>query len=215
MKEIAVIFDFDATLIGDEGLEDMDSFVLEAINASRNRKEEITMEEIHKSNSSLDLVKKWVTPEMVDSVYDRIIKNNVRSMHNAVRDEAMLKTLVEMRSCCKLCVFSGREAKSLESGLRQLGLYGLFDMIIPDTENFLSKPNPEAILYIASHYGIPLDRCVYVGDKTVDYDTTQHAGCRFVGAAWYRGTRGLAGVPGNLICFNIQDLSDKIMHPSS
>jgi HAD superfamily hydrolase (TIGR01549 family) len=214
-KKIAVIFDFDGTLIGDIGLKNTDNFILEIINANRHRKDELSMEELRRSNSSLDLVKRWIEPQMMNDVYLQVTENNIKSMQNAVCDAVMLKNLIEMRKHYKLFVFSGRDAESLEFGLRQLGLYDLFEMIISDTGDFSPKPNPDAILYIAKHCDISLDRCVYVGDKADDYDMAQRTGCGFIGAAWHRGIKDLVAVPEKLLCLNIEDLSEKIMHLGS
>jgi HAD superfamily hydrolase (TIGR01549 family) len=54
------------------------------------------------------------------------------------------------------------------------------------------KPHPEALLKAAAKFGLPANRCIYIGDHPDDMEAAAAAMCAAIGVTW-AGECGIAG----------------------
>lgn len=59
-----------------------------------------------------------------------------------------------------------------------------FDPVFGQRPDTPRKPDPEATLQIARHWGIPVGNCRFIGDSTVDLETARAAGIPAIAVAW-------------------------------
>jgi HAD superfamily hydrolase (TIGR01509 family) len=87
--------------------------------------------------------------------------------------EEMLSALGERY---KLAVVTTRSQSDTEAFLDQYGLRGLFEALATSESTWRLKPHPAPVRYAARQLGVPADRCVMVGDTTVDIKSARRAG---------------------------------------
>lgn len=61
--------------------------------------------------------------------------------------------------------------------------YG-FEPVLGQREGIPHKPDPAGAMEIAGYWGIPTDRCLYVGDTSIDMQTAKNANMTPIGVAW-------------------------------
>lgn len=119
---------------------------------------------------------------------DRVYRSIVRLLSNRVGQIRLLPGVAEMldelRRRYKLAIYSGRDPESLRAALQTLGIVGLFDHVEADCGIYPPKPDPAALRAVASRAQIPVDRCVYVGDRMTDSASAAAAGYHFIAAVW-------------------------------
>jgi phosphoglycolate phosphatase len=59
-----------------------------------------------------------------------------------------------------------------------------FDPVFGQRPETPRKPDPEAALQIARHWGFPPERCRFIGDSTVDLETARGAGMPAIAVGW-------------------------------
>ncbi len=59
-----------------------------------------------------------------------------------------------------------------------------FSQVRGAMENVPSKPNPQALLEMAEHWGIAANEIIFVGDSDVDMQTARNAGSFAAGVLW-------------------------------
>ena len=62
-------------------------------------------------------------------------------------------------------------------------------LAVGEVEGVRRKPHPDMLEATAKQLGLPLDRCLYVGDSEVDIDTARNAGIDCVCVSWGFRTR--------------------------
>jgi HAD superfamily hydrolase (TIGR01509 family) len=101
-------------------------------------------------------------------------RENFRIMPGA---EAMLPILADRY---KLAVVTTRSKGDTETFLDQYGLHGLFQALATCESTWRLKPHPAPVRYAAKQLGVPVERCVMVGDTTVDVKSGRRAGAQAV-----------------------------------
>ena len=61
---------------------------------------------------------------------------------------------------------------------------GLLDYTVGESPAVRRKPAPDTVLTAAARLGVPLERCVYVGDSEVDLETARNAGMDCISVTW-------------------------------
>jgi pyrophosphatase PpaX len=74
-------------------------------------------------------------------------------------------------------------------GLGCFNLQGYFDFLIGSDDTLRHKPEPEPLLLAAARLGVPIERCVYLGDSPYDMRAACSAGAIAVAATWGIFTR--------------------------
>ena len=64
--------------------------------------------------------------------------------------------------------------------LKNTGLTDFFGDIVTGTDGFARKPDPAAIIYLVQKHGLDRERTAYVGDRTIDVESANHAGIRSI-----------------------------------
>lgn len=87
--------------------------------------------------------------------------------------EDMLPTLKERY---RLAVVTTRDRGDTEAFLDQYGLRDLFEALATSESTWRLKPHPAPVRHVAGQLGVPVERCVMVGDTTVDVRAARQAG---------------------------------------
>ncbi|MDD3170903.1 MAG: HAD-IA family hydrolase [Bacilli bacterium] len=86
------------------------------------------------------------------------------------------------KSGYKLAIFSNKIEEAITSGLKQVGLYEYFDMIVGIDQVKNPKPNSEGIELIRKE--MQADLCIYIGDTKIDIETAKNANVDGIGVSW-------------------------------
>ncbi len=76
----------------------------------------------------------------------------------------------------RLAVVTTRGLGEAEAFLAQYGLRDVFEALVTRESTWRLKPHPAPILHAARLLGVPVERCVMVGDTTVDVKAARRAG---------------------------------------
>ena len=88
--------------------------------------------------------------------------------------------LPALRERYKLAVVTTRRKGDAEAFLGQYGLHDLFGTLVTSDSTWRLKPHPAPVRCAAQKLGVPTERCVMVGDTTVDVKSGRRAGARAV-----------------------------------
>lgn len=89
----------------------------------------------------------------------------------------------------RLAVVTTRGPRDTEAFLAQYNLRDLFDVLVTCETTLRIKPHPAPVRYAAERLGVPVERCVMVGDTTVDVKAARRAGAWAVGVLCGFGER--------------------------
>lgn len=98
-------------------------------------------------------------------------------------------TLADLRQRYQLAVVTTRGRSDAEAFLQQHGLREAFNAVVTREDTWRLKPHPAPIERAATLLGIPVERCVMVGDTTVDIRSARRAGARAVAVTCGFGER--------------------------
>ena len=104
----------------------------------------------------------------------------LRTQGNFCIVEGVEEMLVELNQRYQLAVVTTRSLSNVEAFLAQYDLRAVFDTLVTRESTWRLKPHPSPILYAAQLLGAPVERCVMVGDTTVDVKAARRAGARAV-----------------------------------
>jgi predicted PurR-regulated permease PerM/phosphoglycolate phosphatase-like HAD superfamily hydrolase len=108
-----------------------------------------------------------------------------------------------------LAIVTTRCRHDAEAFLAQQELTDLIQIVAGREDTRRIKPHPGPILYAAGRLGVPAERCLVVGDTTVDVEAAQAAGARSAGVLCGFGTEGeLERAGAHLILKTTSDLKD-------
>jgi phosphoglycolate phosphatase-like HAD superfamily hydrolase len=105
---------------------------------------------------------------------DRCTERNHQLMERA---DAMLG---ELRQRYRLGIVTTRGRRDAHSFLIQHTLAPLFEVVVTRESTRRLKPHPEPIRHAARQLGVPVERCVMVGDTTMDVRGARRAGAKAV-----------------------------------
>lgn len=88
--------------------------------------------------------------------------------------------LTQLNRRYRLAVVTTRGSDDAEAFLAQHGLRDLFDAIVTRESTGRLKPHGDPVRHAARLLDVPVDRCVMVGDTTVDVASARRAGARAV-----------------------------------
>lgn len=84
--------------------------------------------------------------------------------------------LAELNGRYRLAVVTTRGLAEAEAFLDQHNLRGVFDALVTRESTWRLKPHPAPMRHAARLLGVPVERCVMVGDTTVDVRAARRAG---------------------------------------
>jgi phosphoglycolate phosphatase-like HAD superfamily hydrolase len=97
--------------------------------------------------------------------------------------------LTALKGRYRLAVVTTRSRSEAQAFLDQHGLHGVFELLVTRESTWRLKPHPAPILHAAQRLGVPVERCVMVGDTTVDVRSARRAGAWAVAALCGFGER--------------------------
>ncbi len=80
----------------------------------------------------------------------------------------------------RLGIVSTKYRFRIETVLERDGVLDTVEVIIGGEDVTHHKPHPESLLKASDRLGLPVDRCVYLGDSEVDASAAKSAGMPFV-----------------------------------
>jgi phosphoglycolate phosphatase len=89
----------------------------------------------------------------------------------------------------RLAIVTTRQAHDARAFLRQHGLEDAFEAVVTSETTWRLKPHPAPVVAAARQLGVPAERCVMVGDTTVDVKAGRRAGAWAVGVLCGFGER--------------------------
>lgn len=89
----------------------------------------------------------------------------------------------------RLGVVSTRSVAEAQTFLSELGVDGRIEAVVGRDSTWRIKPHPQPVLKAAEQLGVPAERCVMVGDTTVDMRAARRAGAWAVGVLCGYGQR--------------------------
>ncbi|MGD8243913.1 MAG: HAD family hydrolase [Anaerolineae bacterium] len=122
--------------------------------------------------------------------------------------EGAAEILAELKQRYRLVVVTTRGRDDAQAFLAQHNLGDLFQAVVTRESTRRLKPHPEPICRAARQLGIPVERCVMVGDTTMDVKSARRAGARAVAVLCGFGERReLERAGAHLVLDHVSDLS--------
>jgi HAD superfamily hydrolase (TIGR01549 family) len=97
--------------------------------------------------------------------------------------------LRELHDRYKLAIVTTRSRTEAQEFVDQQGLAEEFDLITGREDTWRIKPHPSPVRHTAEQLGVPVERCLMVGDTTADIAAARSAGARSVGVTCGFGHR--------------------------
>ncbi len=94
----------------------------------------------------------------------------------------LLKDLRESK--IKIGIFTGKAKRSLDISLKELGMEGLFDVVITGDDVIKPKPDPEGLLKALSLLEVENSQAIYIGDSDADVVAGRQANVYTIGVQW-------------------------------
>lgn len=89
---------------------------------------------------------------------------------------------------------------------------GLLELAVGEREGVRRKPAPDMIFQAVNGLGLPLRRCLYVGDSEVDIATARAAGIDCVSVTWgFRTSEQLRAAGAEVLISTAEELGDWIL----
>lgn len=108
----------------------------------------------------------------------------LRCLHGAldlVAVDGIGEALRELHDRYHLAMVTTRSHREAEAFLDQQGLAHLFQVITARDDTWRIKPHPSPVRYTAERLGVPVERCLMVGDTVTDIKAARAAGARAAG----------------------------------
>ncbi len=95
--------------------------------------------------------------------------------------DGVVEMLHDLARRYHLAIVTTRSHRSAEVFLAQQGLDGLVQVIVGREDTWRIKPHPSPVRHAADQLGVPVERCLMVGDTTADIWAARSAGARSAG----------------------------------
>jgi phosphoglycolate phosphatase len=111
------------------------------------------------------------------SLYARLYKwRGLHTRENFCIMAGVRDMLSALEARYKLAVVTTRGQKDADAFLDQYDLHDLFGTLATCESTWRLKPHPSPVRYAAKQLNVPVERCVMVGDTTVDVRSARKAG---------------------------------------
>lgn len=185
----AIFFDLDGTLIetDDDAVETLARRLgplqrllpgRDPVRAARN----ILMTFEGPANSFLTLLDRVGLDDNLFDLGDRL--GRMRGLYTPINFQpvdGVGEMLQELSHRYHLCIVTTRSRVHAESFVAQQGLVDLIEVVTGREDTWRIKPHPSPITHTAELLDVPVERCLMVGDTTVDIWAARAAGARSVG----------------------------------
>jgi HAD superfamily hydrolase (TIGR01509 family) len=141
--------------------------------------------------------------ERRDQIYMDIFTHSKPKLCEGAKDALML-----LRSQnYPIAVVSGIRRNLLETGLKKSHLLVYIDYMLGADDTKKSKPDPEPFLLAASHFQLPPEHCVTIGDSFLDMRGAKKAGMKAIGVlTGFTAKNELLAEGADLVIDNLKEL---------
>ena len=184
----AVLFDLDGTLVetDEEAVERLTRrlhrirWLLPGRDAARAARR-ILMAAESPANSLLTLLDRLGLDNHVLDLGNRLWRLRGREPHTFRPVDGIVEALHDLGRRYHLAIVTTRSRLDAQAFLSQQGLDSLFKVVVGREDTWRIKPHPDPVLHAARELGVPVERCLMVGDTGVDILAARSAGARSVG----------------------------------
>ncbi len=185
----AVLFDLDGTLVetDDEAVERLTRrlhrlrWLLPGRNAARAARW-ILMAVESPANSLLTLLDRLGLDDEVLDLGNRLCRwRGLDTPLNFRPVDGIVEALHDLGRRYHLAIVTTRSQREARAFLSQHRLEDLFKVVIGREDTWRIKPHPDPIQHAAKELGVPVERCLMVGDTQIDVLAARSAGARSVG----------------------------------
>lgn len=184
MKDLAVVFDCDGTLIDseDQVIASL-AYAIDKVNGPRFGHKEIKGQfgpgadqillQLLGDQQSAAVAFEFYLMHQKKHVFDMRVYEGIYDLLSMLKNRGVIMGMV-----------TGRHARDLDLVLEAHNLKDYFTVIISDDQLKNSKPSPEGLLMVARQLNISPEQLYYVGDAIGDMETAHQAGANAVAALW-------------------------------
>lgn len=114
----------------------------------------------------------------------------------------------------RMAVLTNKPAAISRTILNGLGVGGHFFQVYGGNSFDLKKPNPIGVAALMRETGIPADRCLMIGDSSVDIQTARNAGIASCGMTYGFQPETLADPAPDRLLDHMEQLADWLLGPN-
>ena len=108
----------------------------------------------------------------------------------------------------QLAVVSSRQHETLTLYLQEMGIYDLFDAVVPPELTEKHKPHPEPALKALAMLHGEAKESLFIGDAEFDMECGRRAGMDTAFVAWSHNDPASLSIPPTLVLKDMRDLAD-------
>lgn len=201
---------------------DLDGTILDTEKIIRDCYKKVFIKNFNKDDLSEDEYISFLGPTLYESfkkytsdedLIDKSIsdyRNYMMEVHNKdnVKAFKFAKALIYILKSkgYKLGIVSSKKGTIVIDGLKLMGVYELFDVVVFQESTKLKKPNPDPVNYAIKMLNIKKENAIFVGDNQSDIKAANLAKIRSVLVAYSKNlSKGLLENPTN-VCFNLLEI---------
>jgi phosphoglycolate phosphatase len=114
----------------------------------------------------------------------------------------------------RMAVLTNKPVRISRAILEGLGVAGHFFQIYGGNSFDLKKPDPVGVAALMKETGIPADRCLMIGDSSVDIQTARNAGVASCGVTYGFAPETLADPAPDRVVDRMEELADWLLGPN-
>lgn len=145
----------------------------------------------------------------LDSIYEEFkIKYNEMKLEHAHIYPKMNGVIRKLKSHGYILVVCTNKPDTAAKGMiSALFPENSFDIVQGALDSKPKKPDPTVAREIIDSLGISPDKCLWIGDSSVDIETASNLGCRSIGVTWgFRPTENLVSAGADVIINSPEDI---------
>ena len=134
------------------------------------------------SNYAISLLERLGLSKLMSGIADRVRRSKGLATHEGSDAVAGTHEMLDaLQGHYKLAVVTTRARREAHAFVEQLGIRPYFPVVVTRQDVLRMKPNPEPVYTAAVALGVDPQRCVMVGDTTMDVRAGKRAGAISVG----------------------------------
>ena len=217
MKYKAILFDMDGTVL--DTLNDLNAAVNACMEHFGYPTQTINETRRYVGNGSRRLLELSVPAgtqsEMIDGMLAWYLPYyNAHANDRTSPYEGIVQLLKSLRKAgCRLAIVSNKPDRTVKE-LAEIHFHGLLETAVGENEaaGIRRKPWPDTLLAAAKELGIPVEKCLYVGDSEVDVLTASRAGMDCASVLWgFRSRDEIAAAGGDRFFSSPPELEEYLL----
>lgn len=217
MKYKAILFDMDGTVL--DTLNDLNAAVNACMEHFGYPIQTINETRRYVGNGSRRLLELSVPAgtqsEMIDGMLAWYLPYyNAHANDRTSPYEGIVQLMKSLRMAgCRLAIVSNKPDRTVRE-LAEIHFHGLLETAVGENEaaGIRRKPWPDTLLAAAKELGIPVEKCLYVGDSEVDVLTASRAGMDCASVLWgFRSRDEIAAAGGDRFFSSPPELEEYLL----